>query len=368
MNIPFLSFDYTNTVIKKEIFASFEKVFEQKQYILGPSVNQFEKEYALYNQTKHCVGVSNGLDALILCLLALGIGKDDEVIVPSNTYIATVLALSHVGAKPVFVEPDIQTYNINIQNAQGAVTSSTKAIIPVHLYGQSCDMEAVMKFAKKNKLFVIEDNAQAHGATYKNKITGSWGDVNATSFYPGKNLGALGDAGAITTNDNILADKIKMLRNYGSNKKYYNDIIGYNKRLDEVQAAFLSIKLKYLNQFTEQKKEVASWYNDLLNNIDQVILPYKNAEATHVYHLYVVRVKKRKQLQDFLKSKGVETLIHYPVPPHLQKAYKYLGFKKGDFPIAETIANTCLSLPIYPGITKKHVEHICNAIKFFYTS
>jgi dTDP-4-amino-4,6-dideoxygalactose transaminase len=365
MNIPFLSFDHTNKIIKAEMLQTFEKVFDSNWYILGESVKQFEKEYAAFSQTKFCVGVSNGLDAITLSLLALGIGKGDEVILPSNTYIATVLAVSYVGATPVFAEPYIDTFNFDAKNAEAVITSSTKAIIPVHLYGQCCDMESIMQLAEKYNLFIVEDNAQSHGASFNGKLAGSWGNANATSFYPGKNLGALGDAGAITTNDETIADKIKMLRNYGSNKKYYNEIIGFNKRLDELQAAFLSVKLKYLQQFSSQRQEIALWYDAALADVKDVILPKTKERATHVYHLYVIRTNERDALQQYLKSKNIDTLIHYPVPPHLQKAYAHLGFVKGDFPIAEKMADTCLSLPVYPGITKKEVEYVCENIKHF---
>jgi dTDP-4-amino-4,6-dideoxygalactose transaminase len=365
MKIPFLSFDHTNKIIKGEMLKAFEKVFDSNWYILGESVKQFEKEYASFNRAKYCVGVSNGLDAITLSLLALGIGKGDEVIVPSNTYIATVLAVSYVGAIPVFAEPDIDTYNLDAKKAEAVVTSSTKAIIPVHLYGQCCNMESIIQLAKKYNLFVIEDNAQSHGATFNEKLAGSWGHANATSFYPGKNLGALGDAGAITTDDEAIAHKLKMFRNYGSDKKYYNEIIGFNKRMDELQAAFLSVKLKYLQEFTEQRQEVARWYDEALADVNDIILPKIKKEATHVYHLYVIRINERDAMQEYLKSKGIDTLIHYPVPVHLQKAYRGLGFKKGDFPIAEKIADTCLSLPVYPGIANHEVKYVCDNIKYF---
>ena len=296
----------------------------------------------------------------------LGIGKGDEVIVPSNTYIATVLAVSYVGAKPVFVEPNIETYNIDFSKIEEAVTPNTKAIMPVHLYGQACEMQPIMDIAKKYNLFVIEDNAQSQGATYKEKITGSWGDINGTSFYPGKNLGAIGDAGAVTTNDENLAEKVKILRNYGSQKKYYNEFIGHNMRLDELQASFLSVKLKYLKEWTLKRQEIGAWYDEALKEIEGLILPKIAEGATHVYHLYVIRTKKRDELQSYLNEKGIGTLIHYPIPPHLQEAYESLGLKKGDFPIAEELAETCLSLPVWPGMGVEHVELISENIKAFF--
>jgi dTDP-4-amino-4,6-dideoxygalactose transaminase len=365
MNIPFLSFTETNKQIKTQTLKAFEDFFDGVWYVLGDNVKRFEKEYALFNETAHSIGVSNGLDALHLSLMALGIKAGDEVIVPSNTYIATVLAVTFVGATPIFVEPDIDTYNIDPKKIQSAITPKTKAIMPVHLYGQACEMEEIMEIAKQHNLFVIEDNAQSHGALFKNKITGSWGHINATSFYPGKNLGALGDAGAITTDDEALALKVNSLRNYGSQKKYYNSIIGHNMRLDECQAAFLSIKLKYLNEWTSQRQQIAKWYNEKLNHIAHLILPKTHQSATHVYHLYVVRTRHRDKLQQHLASRQIGTLIHYPIPPHLQEAYQFLNYKKGDFPIAETVADTCLSLPMWPGMTEDMVKYICDAINTF---
>lgn len=366
MKIPYLSFDYQNQLIKKEILSSFESFFDNKWYILGDNVTQFEKEYAEFNKVRYCLGVSNGLDSLHLSLKALNIGPGDEVIVPSNTYIASALAVSYVGASPVFVEPDILTYNIDPEKIEASLTSKTKAIMPVHLYGQACKMDRIMEIAKKNKLFVIEDNAQSQGASFNEKLAGSFGHANGTSFYPGKNLGALGDAGAVTTNDEEIARRITRLRNYGSDKKYYNEEIGFNMRLDECQAGFLSVKLKYLDQWTHQRQKIATWYDEALEGIGDLIVPQIAEGSTHVYHIYMIRTKNRDELQKYLNEKGVGTLIHYPVPPHLQKAYNNLGFKKGDFPIAEEIAATCLSLPLWPGITTKEIQNVCKSIKSFY--
>lgn len=365
-NIPFLSFEPTNRKIKSEILTSFEEFFDSSWYILGDRLKNFETEYAIYNEVLNCIGISNGLDALHIALKSLGIGEGDEVIVPSNTYIASLLSVTYVGATPILVEPKLDSYNIDPKQILSAITSRTKAILPVHLYGQSCEMEDIMTIAKEHSLFVIEDNAQSQGATYKGKLTGSWGDINGTSFYPGKNLGALGDAGAITTNDEELAKKARILRNYGSEKKYVNDIIGFNMRLDECQASFLSVKLRYLNEWTTQRQEIASWYNEVLRGIQGLILPETATNATHVYHLYVVRTKFRDALQNHLTQNRIGTLIHYPIPPHLQGAYKHLGFKKGDFPLAEEIANTCLSLPIWPGMNKDMVCVIGDVIKNFF--
>ena len=365
MKIPFLSFTSMHQPIKAEMMEAFSQFYDRSWFVLGDAVKAFELEYANYNQVKYTVGVSNGLDALHIALMTLNIGKGDEVIIPSNTYIATALACSYVGAIPVFVEPDINTYNIDKNKIEAAITSKTKAIMPVHLYGQCCEMETIMAIAKKHNLFVIEDNAQSQGAAFDGKLAGSWGNINGTSFYPGKNLGALGDAGAVTCNEEELAKKAAVLRNYGSEKKYYNEVIGYNMRLDELQATFLSIKLKSLQSWIAQRQEIAGWYNEALKNIKDIIIPEIATGATHVYHLYVIRTDKRDALQKHLNDNGIGTLIHYPIPPHLQQAYSHLGLKKGDFPIAETIADTCLSLPLWPGITQEQVAYICKTINNF---
>lgn len=365
-NIPFLNFDPMHRLIRSEIMQSFQEVYDANWFVMGNKLEAFEKEYSAFNNTKYSIGVSNGLDALHLALKSLNITRGDEVIVPSNTYIATALAISFVGATPIFVEPDTVTYNINPSKIEDAITSKTKVIMPVHLYGQACEMEAIMTIAKKYNLFVVEDNAQAHGATFNGKITGSFGIVNGTSFYPGKNLGALGDAGAVTTNDEKIANKITMLRNYGSEKKYYNEEIGYNMRLDEVQAGFLSVKLKYINEWTIQRKEIAKQYNESLKNIGDLILPTVHTNATHVYHLYVIKSNSRDSLKNYLSEKEIGALIHYPIPPHLQKAYSNLGYKKNDFPIAENLANTMLSLPIWPGMTNDEVSYVCENISNYF--
>jgi dTDP-4-amino-4,6-dideoxygalactose transaminase len=366
MKVPFLSFEETNRQIRSEVFSAFESVFDSQWYILGDQVKNFEKSYAQYNKTKYCIGVANGLDALILALKSLDIGKGDEVIVPSNTYIASVLAVSHVGALPVFVEPDILTYNINPGLIESKISSRTKAIMPVHLYGQACQMDEIMTIAGKHRLFVVEDNAQSHNASFNGKPTGSFGNVNGTSFYPGKNLGALGDAGAVTTDDEKLASRLSILRNYGSEKKYYNDCRGLNSRLDEIQAPILSVKLKYLESWTKERQRIAGWYSEKLNNTGDIILPHISSGSSHVFHLYVIRTNNRNALQDYLNKKEIGTLIHYPVPPHLQKAYHDLNYKKGDFPIAEKIADTCLSLPLYIGMKEDEVDYVAGRIKDYF--
>lgn len=365
MTIPFLSFAPAHNEIRADILRAFEQFYDDGWYVLGEKVKQFEAAYAAFNKVEHCIGISNGLDALHIALKTLGIGPGDEVIVPSNTYIATALAVSYVGATPVFVEPDIRTYNIDPFKIEAAITPRTRAIMPVHLYGQACDMAAIMSLAAKHNLYVIEDNAQSQGAAWDGKLTGSWGHINGTSFYPGKNLGALGDAGAVTTNDEALAQKAAVLRNYGSRKKYYNEVIGHNMRLDEVQAAFLSIKLERLPEWTRQRQEIAGWYNETLADIPDLVLPHVAAGATHVYHLYVVRHPQRDRLQEYLTEKGIGTLIHYPVPPHMQEAYAPLGFQEGDFPIAEEIAGSCLSLPMWPGMSQAQVNAVATAVRSF---
>jgi dTDP-4-amino-4,6-dideoxygalactose transaminase len=367
INIPFSSFTYINKNIRTEILDSFENVFDSAWYIQGAALEDFEKKYAIFNNTRYAVGISNGLDALTIALRALNIGHGDEVIVPSHTYIASVLAITYVGAKPIFVEPDINTYNIDTARIEEAITQSTKAIMPVHLYGQACDMSEIKSIAQKHGLFIVEDNAQAHGSSWDSVLTGSWGDINGTSFYPGKNLGALGDAGAVTTNDENLAKRAFVLRNYGSEKKYQHDFIGYNQRMDEIQAAFLSIKLKYLNEWTNQRQSLAALYQERLKDIGDIILPHTDPQATHVYHLYVIRTKKRDELQKYLSDSGISTLIHYPVPVHLQKAYNHLGYKNGDFPLAEEFAKTCLSLPLWPGMTESHIDLVSDVIKQFFS-
>jgi dTDP-4-amino-4,6-dideoxygalactose transaminase len=368
MKIPFLNFEPMHQPLEQDFVNAFTKVLKSNWFIQGKELTDFEQHYATFNQTKYAIGVSNGLDALFLILKALDIKEGDEVIIPSNTFIATVLAVTYTGAKPVFVEPTIDTYNIDVNKIEKVITPRTKAIMPVHLYGQACEMDAIMMIAKKYNLFVIEDNAQAHGATYDNKLTGSFGIANGTSFYPGKNLGALGDAGAVTVNDDELCEKIKELRNYGSSKKYVHDVIGHNMRMDEMQAAFLKVKLNHLNQFTEERRAIAATYNEMLDNLSEIVLPKIHSKASHVYHLFVIRTNKRDALQLFLHEHGIATLIHYPIPPHLQKAYSYLNFKAGDFPIAEELANTSMSLPIWPGMKNEEVQYVCEKIKLFFSN
>jgi dTDP-4-amino-4,6-dideoxygalactose transaminase len=369
-NIPieFLDLKKMNLVYAEEYNTAFNKILGDGWYILGKNVSAFEAEYALFSKTKFCVGLANGLDALILSLKALEIGEGDEVIVPSNTYIASWLAVSQAGAKPIPVEPRIDTYNIDPNLIEAAITPSTKAIMAVNLYGQAAELHLIEKICKKHNIILIEDNAQAQGAMCNGKMTGAYGLVNATSFYPGKNLGALGDAGAITTNDETIAEKIKMYRNYGSKIKYYNEVKGYNSRLDELQAAFLRIKLRHLEEENGFRKICADKYNELLGSIDGLVLPQLAESCTSVNHIYIIRTEKRDQLQKYLASQNIGTMIHYPVPPHLQSAYMELNYKKGDFPVAEQIAETCLSLPMGPHLSLFDIESIAKKINIFFNN
>lgn len=346
-NIPFLDLKAAQHELSTELERAYDQVINSGWYIMGEQLKQFEAEYAAYCGSKHCIGVGNGLEALHLIVRAYDIGEGDEVIVPSNTYIATWLAVSYAGATPVPVEPDERTYNINPALIEAAITPRTKAIMAVHLYGQPADMDAINAIALKHNLKVIEDAAQSQGAGYKGKLSGNLGDAAGHSFYPGKNLGALGDGGAITTNDDGLAQKIRVLRNYGSQIKYKNEVKGYNSRLDELQAAFLRVKLRKLNEWNDRRKQIATYY---LNNLkdNNLVLPYVPEWADPVWHLFVIRSKNRTKLQQQLSAADIGTVIHYPIPPHLQAAYSELGFGKGAFPLAEVIHEEVLSLPIGP--------------------
>lgn len=364
MNIPFVSFKPLEKELDTELRAAFERVYTNSWYIEGKEDEKFEVAFAEYCESKYCVGTGNGLDSLMLALKALGISSGDEVIVPSNTYIATALAVTYVGAKPVFVEPDIRTFDINPNRIEDAITSKTKAIMPVHLYGQPCDMDPIIEIAKKHNLYIVEDCAQAHGATYKGRKIGSFGDAAGFSFYPGKNLGALGDAGATVSNSKELADKVRALGNYGSDYKYHHIYQGNNSRLDEMQAAFLAVKLPILDKVNENRRATAKKYLEGIKN-KEVILPYVPEYANPVWHIFGIRCKRRKELEEFLNSKGIGTNKHYPIPMHLQECYKDLGFKKGDFPIAEEISDTELSIPMYYGMTDEEVQYVINSINMF---
>jgi dTDP-4-amino-4,6-dideoxygalactose transaminase len=351
--------------IREEMLIAMTRVYDSGWYILGEEVTKFEEAYSAFTQTAYTIGVGNGLEALTLALRAVGVRPGDEVIVPANTYIATWLAVSHVGATPVPVEPELHTSNINPSRIAEAITPLTRAIIPVHLYGQACRMPEIMALAQQHDLRVIEDNAQAQGAAFNGRPTGSFGNVSATSFYPTKNLGALGDAGAVTTNSDTYSKQMRLLRNYGSTIKNQHEINGYNSRLDELQAALLSIKLTQLPQWTAQRQQIATWYTKHLADIPMIRLPAIADGASHVYHAYVVHVPQREALRQHLNMQGVETLVHYPVPPYRQAAYAELKLLSGILPITEELAATCLSLPIWPGMTEDMVTNIGEAIRNF---
>ena len=362
--IPFLDLKLPHHELREELQEAFTQVLDSGWFIQGKQLEAFETEYAAFCGAKHCIGVGNGLDALHLILRAYDIGTGDEVIVPSNTYIATWLAASYAGATPVPVEPDERTYNINPALIEAAITPKTKAIMAVHLYGQPADMDAINLIALKYNLKVIEDAAQAQGAGYKGKLAGNLGDAAGHSFYPGKNLGALGDGGAITTNDDELADKLKVLRNYGSRVKYFNEVKGYNSRLDEMQAAFLRVKLLKLTEWNTRRKQIAAYYQENLYATN-LVLPFVPDWADPVWHLYVVRSKNRDQLQQHLNDSSIGTVIHYPVPPHLQNAYSELNYIQGSFPIAEIIHEQVLSLPIGPHLGSANAITVCSAVNAF---
>lgn len=366
--IPFLDLKTPNLALQNELEQSFKRVLASGWFILGEEVERFEAEFASYCEAEHCVGVGNGLDALALALSAQGIGVGDEVIVPSNTFIATWLAVTRTGATIVPVEPDARTYNLDPSRIEAAVTSRTRAIIPVHLYGQVADMDAVMRIADKHQLFVLEDAAQAQGALYRGKKAGSMGHAAATSFYPGKNLGALGDAGAVVTSDRELAEKIRRLRNYGSSIKYQHDTLGQNSRLDELQAAFLRVKLKVLDENNRQRQEIARRYHvgfdSLIQRDSNLIRPFVPDWAHPVWHLYVVLSPQRDALQQHLQAAGIGTMIHYPIPPHRQACYP--EFAEFSLPIAEKLAQECLSLPMWPGMLDTEVDTVIDAIAGFH--
>lgn len=364
MKVPFVTFGPLQKELDSELRGAFERVYDRSWYIEGVEDEEFEKAFAKYCHTDYCVGVGNGLDSLMLALKALGVGEGDEVIVPSNTYIATALAVTYVGAKPVFVEPDIKTFNIDPNRIEDAITDKTKAIMPVHLYGQACDMDPIMEIAKKHGLYVVEDCAQAHGATYKGRVIGSFGDAAGFSFYPGKNLGALGDAGATTTNSKELADKIRALGNYGSDYKYHHIYQGNNSRLDELQAAFLAAKLPHLEKVNENRRATADKYMAGINN-PEVVLPFVPDYAVPVWHIFGIRCNRRDELEKHLNDLGIGTNKHYPIPMHLQGCYSDLGYSEGDFPIAEEISKTELSLPMYYGMTEEEIQYVIDGINSF---
>ncbi len=365
MKVPFLDLKAPQAELREELDVASRRVMESGWFILGEEVRMFEEEFAAYCGAKHCVGVANGLDALHLILRAMKIGAGDEVIVPANTYVATWLAVSYAGATPVAVEPDERTYNLDPSRIEDAITPRTKAIMPVHLYGQPAEMAPIMELATKYGLRVIEDAAQAHGARYRNQAAGTLGHAAGFSFYPGKNLGALGDAGAIVTDDDALAEEVNILRNYGSRKKYYNEVKGFNSRLDELQAALLRVKLRRLDEWNERRQRAAKYYLQILEGVPDLKLPFVPDWADPVWHLFVVRHPRRDALQEHLAKMGVGTLIHYPVPPHLQKAYRELGYSPGSFQVSERMAEEVLSLPMGPHLSESEQEFVAAQLSSF---
>ena len=348
---------------QEEYEAKALEVLRSGWYVLGKEVSAFEKEFADYVGTEYAVGVANGLDALWISLKVLGLKPGDEVIVQSNTYIATIMSITMVGATPVFVEPDA-FYNLDEAKIEEKITSNTKAIMVVHLYGQATKMDKIQALCKKYDLFLVEDCAQSHGAKFADQMTGTFGDIGCFSFYPSKNLGCFGDGGAVTTNNKSLADKIRIYRNYGSEKRYYNQVIGTNSRLDELQAGLLRVKLKHMDELEQERLIIANRFLSEINN-PFVQLPEVKASCTHVWHLFVVYSKERDALQTYLEEKGIQTLIHYPIPPHLSEAYAYMGYQKGDLPIAEDYALHVLSIPLFNGMTKEQVDYIIGKINSF---
>lgn len=363
MNVPFLDLKTQYASIKEEIQQALNKVLENTAFAGGPFVAQFEKEFAEFCKVDHATGCGSGTDALWLALLALGVGQGDEVITVPDTFIATAEAVTYCGATPVFVDVEETTYNMNPALIEAAITPRTKAIIPVHLFGQTADMDPILEIARKHKLFVVEDACQAHGALYKGKPAGSMGDAGCFSFYPGKNLGAYGEAGAVVTNNAGLADKMRMIRDHGQAKKYYHDVIGWNARMDGFQGAILSVKLKYLSQWNEARRNNAGIYNDLLQGVDGVLIPREMDYSKHVYHIYAIRIKNRDTVMGSLAEKGVSCGIHYPVPVHLQGAYGSLGMKKGSLPVAECCADEFLSLPMFAELSREQIEYTVNSVK-----
>ena len=364
ITIPFLDLGSINKKYAKQLEAAFQRVMASGWFIMGRELEAFEAEFAAYCGSRYCIGVGNGLEALHLILRAMEIGPGDEVIVPSNTYIATWLAVSYAGATPVPVEPYEATCNMDPARIESVISPRTKAIIAVHLYGQPAEMDPINDIAVRHGLKVIEDAAQAHGARYKGRRTGVLADAAGFSFYPGKNLGALGDGGAVTTNNDALAEKIRVLRNYGSHVKYHNEVKGFNSRLDELQAAFLREKLKLLDEENLHRNKLATLYSDLLTGTG-LVLPSVPEWADPVWHLYVVRSAQRDALQRYLNGLGIGTMIHYPIPPHLQPAYAELGLSSGSFPLSEAIHDTVISLPIGPHLCENDVRTVCTAISNF---
>jgi dTDP-4-amino-4,6-dideoxygalactose transaminase len=366
MKIPFLDLKAQFSIVKNEIESSLQEVIKNTAFASGPFVKQFEKEFAEFCGTEHCITVNSGTSALHVALLAHGVQSGDEVITVPNSFIATSWAITYCGAKPVFVDVDAETYLINCDLIEKAITSKTKVILPVHLYGQPANINRINEIAKKHNLIVIEDSAQAHAATYDCLRVGSKNNTSCFSFYPGKNLGAYGEGGAVTTNDDDVANRIRMLRDHGQSKKYHHEIIGFNYRMDGFQGAVLSVKLKYLQQWTDKRNVIANMYKDGLKDIKELQLPVIRTDMVSAYHLYVIHTKYRDDLLSHLSKNGIAAALHYPVPIHLQEAYEHLNYKKGDFPVTESNAQQCLSLPMYAELPHQNVKEIILAISNFF--
>ena len=363
MEVPFLDLKAQYATIRDEVHEAMNNVIERTAFAGGPFVQEFEESFAVYCQTKYAVGVSNGTAAIWLALAALDVGQGDEVITVPNTFIATAEAISFAGAKPVFVDIDEQTHTMDPAAIEAAITPRTKAIIPVHLFGQMADLRPIVQIARKHNLYVIEDAAQAHGATYQGQRAGSIGDVGCFSFYPGKNLGAYGEAGGVVTNDKDIADRIRMIRDHGQEKKYHHSIVGWNARMDGIQGAVLSVKLKYIDEWNEQRRRHASEYDELLKDMDSAVIPTVAPYGTHVYHIYALRTQRRDDVIAEMKKLGVSCGIHYPVPLHMQKAYMDLGYKEGEFPVSEKCCSEYVSLPMFPELTSAHILHVVESLK-----
>ncbi len=374
MQVPFLDLKIQYQSIKDEVNPAIQNVIENTAFILGNAVSNFEKDFAAAHSVKHMLGLSSGTDGNHIVLWALGIGPGDEVIMPANTFIATAWGATLCGATPVFVDCHPETYNLDPSKVEAAITKKTKAIVAVHLYGQPADMKALKEIADKNKLYLVEDAAQSHFAEYEGKRIGSFGIATSFSFYPGKNLGAYGEGGAACTNDDALASKMKMIREHGQSQKYYHEMLGHNYRMEGIQGAVLGVKLRHLDKWTDGRRRAAKKYNELLNNVQQIVLPKEMPNVKHVYHLFVLRVKAtgsersklRNELQNFLTAAGIGTGLHYAIPLHEQNCFKNLGYKKGDFPVTEELAETGISLPMYPELNDEQITYVCDKIKEFF--
>jgi dTDP-4-amino-4,6-dideoxygalactose transaminase len=363
MNVPFLDLKAQYKSIYNEVNLAIQEVLDNTAYAGGPFVREFEKNYAKYCDCEFAIGVSSGTSAIWLTLLAMSIGPGDEVITVPNTFIATVEAISFTGAKPIFVDVDEKTYNMDPQKLESAITTKTKAVIPVHLYGQMADMDPIIEIAKRHHLYVLEDGAQAQGAKYKGKKAGSLGDAGCFSFYPGKNLGAYGEAGAIVTNNRQIAERVKMLRDHGQPQKYYHDYIGWNSRMDGIQGAVLNVKLKYIDRWNKKRRDHATLYSHLLSGTDSIVLPFVPESAEPIFHIYAIRMKNRDAMLESLKENQVHCGIHYPISIHLTKAYQFLNLPRGSFPVAEQIADEELSLPMFPELTIDQIQYVVNALR-----